>query len=232
MDKSIGMKVFFDQCWDPRKVKFFQLIARNLDHDVTLVDVGANVGLFTRQCVSLLSDRGGAFCYEPSPLNFELLKRNLGGVERVRLFNKGLSSRDGEMILYENPENTGAHTLNPDATENNYQTTSVKIVDATTEEEHWIATGNRIFYKSDTESHDEIIATSLSDDFWEHVEAGTMELRRVDGKIYDHERFKQVFDLFPNKVFESKPNVNLTPSDILDFAGGNDNRHDDLFFWR
>lgn len=231
-DKPIGMKVFFDQCWDPRKVKFFRLIAQNLGHDITLVDVGANVGLFTRQCVSHLSGRGKAFCYEPSPSNFRLLERNLGGVEGVRLSNKGLSSRDGGMILFEDPEHSGGHTLNPGAVGVNSNEIEVRIVDASREERYWIETGNRIFYKSDTESHDEVIATTLSDEFWRCVEAGTMELRAVGGKIYDVERLEEILDQFPNKVFESNPKTQLGSREILNFAQGIGNQYEDLLFWR
>jgi hypothetical protein len=75
-DKAIGMKVFFDQCWDPRKIKFFQLIAQNLGDEVTVVDVGANVGLFTRQCMSYLSDRGAAFCYRTPQRGVQTTDKN------------------------------------------------------------------------------------------------------------------------------------------------------------
>jgi hypothetical protein len=47
----------------------------------------------------------------------------------------------------------------------NSERTSVDIVRAGDEELKWLAQGNSIFYKSDTQGFDEVIATSLSADF-------------------------------------------------------------------
>ena len=231
-DDIVGASAFIDRSWDPAKPKLFAKVAQSCPEGIVLVDVGANVGLFSRQCLSLISNIAATFCYEPHPGNFELLTRNIGGVRNVNLFRKGLSNSSGNLVFYEDPNNVGNYSLNAAAMPANYRESVVEILDASSQEIIWLSYNKPVFYKSDTQGHDEIIATSLSEQFWHRVKVAVFELWRISGKTYDRNRFTSILDSFPYKVFQSKPTVNVGSSSVIEYLSGTDGAFDDLVLWR
>ena len=88
-------------------------LKRLLEPGSTFVDVGANIGYFSR----LASDWGcTTHSFEPHPKLFERLKDNLPEMKTTRLYQKALSSQQGSFDLYipENWEsNAGIASLEP-----------------------------------------------------------------------------------------------------------------------
>jgi FkbM family methyltransferase len=68
--------------------------------DQTIVDVGANVGYLTRFFARATGPRGKVCAFEPNPLVFSLLKRNVAGLPQVEVYNFGLSTREEELPLF------------------------------------------------------------------------------------------------------------------------------------
>jgi len=231
-DSIIGASAFIDKSWDPAKPKLFAKVAESCTDGIVLVDIGANVGLFSRQCLSLIPNIAASFCYEPHPGNFELLTRNIGDVPSVNLFRKGLSNSSGNLVFYEDPNNVGNYSLNPAAMPADYRQSTVEILDASTQEIFWLSYNKPVFYKSDTQGHDESIATSLSDDFWTRVKVAVLELWRIAGKTYDRNRFSSILDSFPYKVFQSRPTLNVGSNSVIEYLNGTDGAFDDLVVWR
>jgi len=231
-DSIVGASAFIDKSWDPLKPKLFAKVAESCADGIVLVDIGANVGLFSRQCLSLIPNIAAAFCYEPHPGNFELLTRNIGGVPNVNLFRKGLSNTSGNLVFYEDPNNVGNYSLNPAAMPANYRQSTVEILDSPTQEILWLSYNKPVFYKSDTQGHDELIATSLSDQFWIRVKVAVFELWRIPGKTYDRNRFISILDSFPQKVFQSKPTLNVGSNSVVEYLNGTDGAFDDLIVLR
>lgn len=79
---------------------------------LTVVDVGANVGLFALYMNSLRPDCR-IYCYEPAPPSFALLKQNLAGLDRMVLRNIGLAASDGFAQLHLHPYNSGENSIHP-----------------------------------------------------------------------------------------------------------------------
>jgi FkbM family methyltransferase len=79
------------------------------------LDVGANI--CTQSLYALLSGRfRGVIAIEPEPHNAELLRRNIelnGFGDRVHVVEAAASAASGTAILARDPENFGAHTLEP-----------------------------------------------------------------------------------------------------------------------
>lgn len=77
-----------------------------LREKAVVVDIGANVGVF-----SLYADRWARdvqlHCFEPNPQVHGMLEENLKHTQNAELYHVGLSDRDGELMLYQHPENTG-----------------------------------------------------------------------------------------------------------------------------
>jgi len=183
-DNVIGLFAVLNKHWDISKPRFVEQVVAGVNDDILLVDVGANVGLFSRQCLSLIPAISALCAYEPHPSNFSLLCRNLSGVQKARLNNFGLGSATSTLNFYLDPDNAGNYSVNVNAMPEKFESTSVEIVRAGDEERKWLAQGKRIFYKSDTQGYDEVIATSLSPDFWGNVCGGIFELWRIPGKWF------------------------------------------------
>jgi FkbM family methyltransferase len=231
-DNVIGLFSLLNKNWDISKPRFVEKVVADVNDDVLLVDVGANVGLFSRQCLSLTPRISALYAYEPHPSNFSLLCRNLEGIQKARLNNFGLGSATSTANFYIDPDNAGNYSVNVNAMPENFETTSIEIVRAEDEERKWLADGKPIFYKSDTQGFDEVIATSLSPDFWDNVCGGIFELWRIPGKEYDVDKFMKIVDSFNNKVFDKKPNRNVSSAEVMDYLLSTDHQFDDLLFWR
>ena len=231
-DSGISFLTLLNKSYELGKVLFFEQLAGRLPAGATLIDIGANVGLFSRQCARRIGVLRHILCYEPHPENFELLTRNLGGIPGITLMNKGLGHEDARAVFYEDPSNAGNYSLNVHAMPENYRQTVVDILTASSQEEAWLAPGLPLLYKSDTQGFDEIIATALSDRVWSEVAGGSFELWRLADKVFDRTRFAQILDFFPNKAFESAPDTRVTTEQVMIFLDGQDNQAADLLFWK
>lgn len=231
-DDVIGLSTVLHKQWEIGKPKFVEQIAADLHDDILLIDVGANVGLFSRQCLSLIPKIATLYAYEPHTTNFALLCRNLSGIQRACLNSFALGHATSTGHLYLDPDNAGNYSFNVNAMPKSFGSTSVQVVRAGDEERKWLAHGKKIFYKSDTQGADESIATSLSREFWKNVCGGIFELWRIPGKEYDADKFREILDSFPNKVFDKRPQQRISSSEIIKYLGSSDHQFDDLLFWR
>lgn len=77
----------------------------------TVIDIGANVGLFAA-CAASLSRTGKVYCFEPSRDNFARLQyhRKHNGLDNMVLINQGVTDKVETVKLYLVEENCGAHS--------------------------------------------------------------------------------------------------------------------------
>jgi FkbM family methyltransferase len=89
------------------------LIARVVQPGMTVVDVGANVGLHTVGLARRVGSGGRVHALEPDPENFRLLERTVrdAGLSQVRLHRQAAGERAGEQSLYLSAVNRGDHRL-------------------------------------------------------------------------------------------------------------------------
>ena len=78
----------------------------------TVIDVGANIGYFTLFFSKLVGEKGKVIAFEPDPINFDILKKNieLNKITNVELVKKGVSNKNEFMRLYKSPV-SGGHSL-------------------------------------------------------------------------------------------------------------------------
>ena len=75
-----------------------QLIAKNLNKGMICFDIGANIGYYTLLESKIIGDSGKIIAIEPSPLNFQQLKKNYmeiassEGLSKYRAFQSGKKS--------------------------------------------------------------------------------------------------------------------------------------------
>ena len=67
----------------------------------TVIDVGANVGMYSMVASRLVGPQGTVLAYEPDPLTFRILRQNLekNGCTNVQAFPLALSDRAGRVRL-------------------------------------------------------------------------------------------------------------------------------------
>ncbi|MBR5139325.1 MAG: FkbM family methyltransferase [Alistipes sp.] len=65
-----------------------QLVGRS----ATAIDIGANLGYYTRPLADIVGNDGRVYAVEPVPVIFEVLKRNVAGRKNVTLLNYALGS--------------------------------------------------------------------------------------------------------------------------------------------
>ena len=81
----------------------------NIHKEDIIVDIGANIGEFSLG-VSKVLNNYNLICIEPDPTEFDVLKKNLKGLKKVKLYNYALSKKNSQMIFYLN-NNSGDSSL-------------------------------------------------------------------------------------------------------------------------
>ena len=98
------------QLWEEESVNYFY---DNIptDRPVTIVDIGAQCGLYTLYAKYLPNSQFYAF--EPFPRSYKVLRDNitLNRIPNVRTRNIGISNHAGETILNTSKSHNGLHTL-------------------------------------------------------------------------------------------------------------------------
>jgi FkbM family methyltransferase len=85
-----------------------------VEEGATVVDIGANIGFFTRRFASWVGEAGRVIALEPEPLNFADLRdvlREDGTLPRVRLLEAAAAEYAGTAQLKLNPLHPGDHKL-------------------------------------------------------------------------------------------------------------------------
>jgi FkbM family methyltransferase len=71
---------------------------------MTVVDVGANIGAYTRFLAGLTGASGGVHAFEPSPRNFKRLQNAVARFPNVAVNQAAVGERSGTVGLYLSPE--------------------------------------------------------------------------------------------------------------------------------
>ncbi len=79
----------------------------------TVWDIGANVGLYTRQFAALVGRNGQVVAIEPNPSALRTLEQSMAGLTNVKVLALGLGSRSGRLTLDvgDGPHSTSARIM-------------------------------------------------------------------------------------------------------------------------
>ena len=121
--KFEGLKMHHLGFVDIENYNFFNVIKQNVHPGDTVLDIGANIGLWTMRMSKLVGNTGKVYAFEPEVKKFQVLKKNieLNNLDNVVLEQKALSDIDGISYL-ELSKDSGQHKLS---------TTGVKIESVT-----------------------------------------------------------------------------------------------------
>jgi FkbM family methyltransferase len=82
--------------------KSYSHLMDNLTSGDTVVDAGANIGIFTVLASTLVGDSGRVLAIEPDPENLANLKRNIesNNLHNVEIVNRALYKKSGEKVKF------------------------------------------------------------------------------------------------------------------------------------
>jgi FkbM family methyltransferase len=129
---AMGRKIFKRGSLHPDHTSFL-LTLPFVDGDVIL-DIGANIGWYSIVLKNNIQRNVTFFAFEPEPLNFELLKKNIAHnhIANIEAVNKAVAEKSGQSTLFlYHPKNSGRHSLldiNPQ-TNKSIQVETVNIED-------------------------------------------------------------------------------------------------------
>jgi FkbM family methyltransferase len=155
---------------------------------LTVVDIGANVGLFALYMKKIRMDCD-IHCFEPVPQTLELLQRNVGDDPRIHLYPYALSDHEETARLHLHPLNGGENSLKADV-KTDGETIQVPVKDAATVL-HQIGLSYIDILKIDTEGCEVEILASLQP-YLPYVGIvmieyhSEMDRRRIDNRLETH----------------------------------------------
>jgi len=224
--------------WQIEELQFAKRVCVGTE-PITLIDIGANVGLFSRQLLIAIPAIAKAYAYEPERENFACLSHNLAPFDCEKIMMEAaVSDSSGEAEFYLDPNNSGNYSLAASAMPPSFTKVTVKTLNATSECATWVEGQNRIFYKSDTEGLDEWVVTLIRPEFWSRVFAGMIELWNIAKKrSINSAALSFMLDSFPNKVFLANADTKVSEApvstaDIFNYINSRAQPHRDLAFWR
>lgn len=97
---------------------------------LTIVDIGANVGLFALYMKNFRPD-SDIYCFEPVPQTVALLRKNIKDHEGIAIYPYALSNRCGTSEIHLHSANSGENSLKFDKADGG-QTAVVQVMDAAT----------------------------------------------------------------------------------------------------
>jgi FkbM family methyltransferase len=232
IDNVILPALFDEARWQLEHVK---RAAQVLDasRKYALIDIGANIGLFSRQFLNAFPNISPCICVEPDADNFAALEYNLRKFDHrdIRLFNVALDAVDGAATLYRDDENIGNYSLNANAVQGcQFDERQVRTADARTWAAENILNIGELVVKIDTQGWDEAIVARMPSELWSKVVFACIEIWRIDKPGFDAKRLRRVIEAFPNRSFSGAVNCDI--DQIIDYAAGTDRRFQDLLLWR
>lgn len=79
-----------------------------------VVDIGANIGLFSLAISERSKGKAKIFAFEPIPRTFELLRQNVQSYPNIQPIQKGLADQPGRLRFFHYPFSTASSTAFPD----------------------------------------------------------------------------------------------------------------------
>jgi FkbM family methyltransferase len=233
-DRVMFPWIVSNRSWEADNLDF---LAQHIDpaRSYRVIDIGANVGLFSRQAALRFPNLANFICVEADPEHFRALRYNLAGLldGRSAMWNVALSHADGEARFLRDKDNSGNYSLNDDAMRDRpFDAITVRSVatDRWMREHVHLDADAHAIWKSDTQGHDELIISLTPLDVWNHVDVAIIELWRIRKPDFDRAAFIQRIDAFPHKFLG--PNRPTATTEILTFLDSDDWDHTDLYIWR
>lgn len=181
-------------------------------NEFIFVDVGANIGLISRQIMKFSPLE--LYCYEANPKVFEFLSKNLNAEQpNIQLMNGALWKQESEIDFNDTVDIDGYGSINSeffkDSIRINKQTniTKIKSYDVKTESEKWRQSGKPIIYKSDIQGMDLDLLDYI-------VNCGIADFHCVVIEISNNE-YEHIFDKLRKYLTVNNKSIVIAPDQTI-----------------
>lgn len=166
-----------------------------------LLDVGANIGLISKQILNLKIKIYKTFCFEPDKEKIKLIKYNLSKYKNIKIMNYGLGKRDINMKLFKNIYNFGDTSFVKKT--QNFSNAKIKNINNFFSKN---LSSNKfpIIYKSDTQGMDEEIILALKEKFFEKIEILIIEVNNNKMILNNMKKFNNITKYYSKFYFHNK----------------------------
>lgn len=230
-DEVMAPAIVANAAWEFDNVEQF---ARHLQKGkrYTLVDIGANIGMFSRQIARAAPEIERILCVEPEPKNFEALSFNMKPFEdKATLFNAALGDADAARTFFRDRDNTGNYSLNPDAMRGRrHDEAQVTQVETGGWMQAQLETAEAIAWKSDTQGFDEVIITRTPMEIWRRIDVAIIEIWRIAKPDFDRDALRSRLEDFPHRQLGEEAGIGIDA--IMDYLDGDDREFRELLLWR
>lgn len=177
-----------------------------------VLDIGANIGFYTKILSALVGENGKVYAFEPDKTNFNHLMKNAGHLKNVVFFNKAVNEKTGKITLYHSDLLNVDHKTYP--TENYTSTTEI---DGVAPDD--VLPGHKVdFIKIDIQGYEYYAFLGMKEIFKQN------ENLKIITEFYPYgmKNAKIDFEQFFNYLWENGFAVFMTLSDLLVPFGKND----------
>ena len=209
LDEIITPRIFKNEQWDYFIIEF---IKKNIKYKNNyFFDIGANVGLISRQLQKLDLNIKNYFCFEPEKNNFDILSKNLIN-KKTYLYNFGLASKNKKTKIFVNKLNKSDNSIyinNYVGTKNNLSKIILKdsnIVFKKIIDDKKI---NHIIYKSDTQGMDEEIFLNLDYEILDKIYLLILEISNFKFLSKNLDKFLNKLENFRFISTENKSDITI-----------------------
>ena len=209
LDEIITPRIFKNEQWDYFIIKF---IKKNIKYKNNyFFDIGANVGLISRQLQKLDLKIKNYFCFEPEKNNFNILSKNLIN-KKTYLYNFGLASKNKKTKIFDNKLNKADKSIYFDknvVTKNNLSKIILKDSNIVFKKIIDDKKVNHIIYKSDTQGMDEEIFLNLDYEILDKIYLLILEISNFKFILKNLDKFLNKLENFRFISTENQSDITL-----------------------
>lgn len=200
-DEIVTPYVLKNTCWDYELIHFIKKNIKNKNN--IFMDIGANVGLISKQLLTSNIDIKKILCFEPDKNTFECLEKNLSNNKIVNNYNFGLGLKTMNLKLYKNQMNSGDSSFIKKT--KIYEICKIKNINLFLKKNYRIINNNYLIYKSDTQGMDEELFTGVEDKYFKKIRIAIIEITNHKFIIKNSKNFFARIKFF-NNLYDKKLN--------------------------
>ncbi len=206
LDEIVTPRIFTEGKWDFYIIEFIKKNIKSKNN--YFIDIGANIGLISKQLQNLKLNIKKYFCFEPELSTFKILKKNLQN-KNTQFFNFGLGTIDKKTKIFISDTNKSDNSFYfngfKNRSSNVYLKNSNKVLTKIIKKNKI----KNIIYKSDTQGMDEEIFLSLNQNILDKIYLLVIEISNFDFLNKNQDLFLRKLKGFKKIFTENGSKVSL-----------------------